>query len=78
VVLRSDQQLSPGQIQKCELDQGMASLWNELLPRLRQLSDADIKGDISIRNTDSRLGQGERPAWHFIGIQIDAILLGFI
>jgi hypothetical protein len=57
MVLRSGQQLPPGQIQNCELDQGMASLWNELLPRLRQLSAADIKGDISIRNTDSRLGQ---------------------
>jgi hypothetical protein len=62
MVLRSEQQLPPGQIQKCELDKGMASLWNELLPRLRHISAADIKGDTSIQNTDSRLGQGERQA----------------
>ena len=60
MVLRSDQQLPPGQIQKCELNQGIASLWNELMPRLKQLSAAGIKGEIGIGNTDSRLGQGER------------------
>jgi hypothetical protein len=59
MVLSSDQQQHQGQTQKCEMDEGVAGLWNELLPRLRQLSAADIKGDIGIRNTDSRLGQGE-------------------
>ena len=60
MVLKSNQQLQQGQIQKCEMDEEVASLWNELLPRLKWLSVADIKGDTGIRNTDSRLGQGKR------------------
>jgi hypothetical protein len=55
MVLRSDQQ--QGQQQGCEMGQGVASLWNELLPRLKQLTAADTHG----RGTDSRLGQGKGP-----------------
>ncbi|PNF29227.1 hypothetical protein B7P43_G10772 [Cryptotermes secundus] len=54
VVLRSDQQQ---QTQRCELGEGVASLWNELLPRLKQLNAADAQGDTNSRTTDSRLGQ---------------------
>jgi hypothetical protein len=68
MVLRSDQQLQQGQIQKCEMQEEVASLWNELLPRLKQLSAVDIKGDAGIRNTDSRLGQGKVHTSHVIRI----------
>lgn len=59
VVLRSDlqQQQQQGESQRCEMGDGVTSLWNELLPRLKQLSAAEAQGDTNGRSTDSRLGQ---------------------
>jgi hypothetical protein len=64
MVLRSDQQ--QGQTQRCEMGEGVASLWNELLPRLNQLNAADTQGDTNSRSTDSRLGQGKQLTFHAI------------
>jgi hypothetical protein len=67
MVLRSDQQQQQqGQTQRCEMGEGVASLWNELLPRLKQLNVADAKGDTNSRTTDSRLGQGKQLTFHAI------------
>jgi hypothetical protein len=64
MVLRSDEQ--QGQTQRCEMGEGVVSLWNELLPRLKQLNAANAQGDTNSRTTDSRLGQGKQPTFHAI------------
>lgn len=76
MVLRSDQQQGQGQTQRCEMGEGMASLWNELLPRLKQLNAADEQGDTNSRTTDSRLGQGKQPPFH--AISTDSTLQGLL
>jgi hypothetical protein len=62
MVLRSDEQ--QGQTQSCEMGEWVASLWNELMPRLKQLTAMHAQGDPDGRITDSRLGQGKELAYH--------------
>lgn len=59
MVLRSEQQ-QQGQSMSCELGQEEAGLWNDLLPRLQQMTAADTQSGSDTRTTDSRLGQGEK------------------
>ncbi|KDR10633.1 acetylcholinesterase-like [Zootermopsis nevadensis] len=56
MVLRSEQQ-QQGQSMSCELGQEEAGLWNDLLPRLQQMTAADTQSGSDTRTTDSRLGQ---------------------